>query len=44
MPKQYTAIRDKLVSQGKSLKQAKTIAAKIYNSKHKSKPVTRKSK
>ena len=44
MPKQYEAIRDKLKRQGKSDKQAKTIAAKIYNSKHKKHPVTRNSK
>ena len=40
MPKQYEAIRDSLVKKGKSLKAAKTEAAKIYNSKHKKK-VTR---
>lgn len=44
MPKQYEAIRDKLISQGMSVKAAKTKAAKIYNSKHKKKPVTRNSK
>lgn len=43
MPKQYEAIRDSLVKKGKSLKQAKTSAAKIYNSKHKKNPVTRNS-
>ena len=43
MPKQYEAIRDSLVKKGKSLKEAKTTAAKIYNSKHKSKPVTKNS-
>ena len=41
MPKQYEAIRDKLVAQGKSLKEAKTSAAKIYNSKHPKAPVGR---
>jgi len=44
MPKQYEAIRDALVKKGMSLKAAKTEAAKIYNSKHKKKPVTRNSK
>lgn len=45
MPKQYEAIRDSLVKKGKSLKAAKTTAAKIYNSKRKKgqKPVTGKS-
>lgn len=41
MPKQYEAIRDSFVKQGLSLKAAKTKAAKIYNSKHKKKPVGR---
>jgi len=44
MPKQYEAIRDKLIAKGLSTKAAKTKAAKIYNSKHKKNPVTRKSK
>ena len=39
MPAQYEAIRDKFVSQGKSLKYAKKHAAMIYNSKHPSDPV-----
>jgi hypothetical protein len=43
MPKQYEAIRDSFVRKGLSLKAAKTKAAKIYNSKHKKNPVTRKS-
>lgn len=43
MPKQYEAIRDSLLKKGDSLKQAKTTAAKIYNSKHKSSPVSRNS-
>lgn len=30
MPPQYEAIRDKLISEGKSIKAAKTSAAKIY--------------
>jgi hypothetical protein len=38
MPRQYEAIRDKLVSQGKSLKEAKALAAKIYNARRGSKP------
>jgi hypothetical protein len=33
----YEAIRDQFVSQGKSLKDAKTAAAKIYIAKSKSK-------
>lgn len=43
MPKAYEAMRDKFKSQGMSDKAAKTKAAKIYNSKHKSK-VKRNSK
>lgn len=43
MPKQYEAMRDKFKSEGLSDKAAKTKAAKIYNSKHKKNPVTRKS-
>lgn len=35
MPKQYEAIRDKLVKGGMSLAEAKTHAAKIYNSRRK---------
>jgi len=31
MPKQYEAIRDRLVQKGLSLKEAKRRAAKIYN-------------
>lgn len=41
MPKQYEAIRDSLLKKGKTLKDAKTEAAKIYNSKHKKAPVGR---
>lgn len=33
MPKQYEAIRDKLIAKGISSKNAKTKAAKIYNAK-----------
>jgi hypothetical protein len=39
MPKQYEAIRDKMESQGMPAKQAKTHAAKIYNSQHPKTPV-----
>lgn len=42
MPKQYEAIRDKLKKK-MPLKEAKKHAAMIYNSKHKSKPVTKNS-
>jgi hypothetical protein len=43
MPKQYEAIRDKMIQQGKSPAEAKTSAAKIYNAKRgKKKPVTGK--
>lgn len=40
MPKQYEAIRDKFISEGMSSDEAKTRAAKIYNAKHPSAPVT----
>jgi len=43
VPAQYEAMRDAFVKKGMSLKAAKTKAAKIYNSKHKKKPVTRNS-
>ncbi len=43
MPKQYEKMRDKFKSKGMSDKAAKAKAAKIYNSKHKNRPVTRKS-
>jgi hypothetical protein len=43
VPKQYEAIRDKFVAQGKPEAEAKTRAAKIYNSAHKANPVTRAS-
>lgn len=44
MPKQYEAIRDKLIAKGVPAAQAKTSAARIYNSKRKKgqKPVTGK--
>ena len=38
MPKQYEAIRDKFVAKGMPLKEAKTRAAKIYNSVHPNHP------
>lgn len=45
MPKQYERIRDKFKRQGKSAKEAKTSAARIYNAKRGSKkPVTGKHK
>lgn len=44
MSKQYEAMRDKFKKEGMSDKAAKKKAAKIYNSKHPKKPVTRKSK
>lgn len=37
MPKGYEEIRDKFIAKGKSVKAAKTSAAKIWNSKHKGK-------
>lgn len=43
MPKQYEAMREKFKKEGKSDKEAKKKAAKIYNSNHKKK-VTRKTK
>ena len=42
MPKAYEKIRDKMVAKGVPLAEAKTHAAKIYNSVHKDNPVTRK--
>lgn len=46
MPPKYEAIRDSLIDKGKSVKAAKTSAARIYNAQRKpgQKPVTRKSK
>ncbi len=44
MPKGYEKMRDSFVSKGMPLKAAKTKAAKIWNSKHKANPVTRKEK
>jgi len=42
MPKQYTAIRDRLIASGVSEKEAKARAAAMYNAKHPGRPVTRK--
>ncbi len=44
LPAKYVAIRDKLIAEGKSSKEAKTRAAKIFNATRKKgeKPVTRK--
>jgi len=44
-PAKYEAIRDKMIKEGKSTKEAKTSAAKIYNATRKAgqKPVTGKS-
>lgn len=41
MPRQYEAMRDAFKKQGLSDKEAKTKAAKIYNSKHSNNPVGR---
>lgn len=45
MPAKYEAIRDSLIKQGKSVREAKRIAAATYNKYRKKgqKPVTRKS-
>lgn len=40
MPKQYTAIRNKFAAEGMDYDEAQSRAAAIYNSKHKSNPVT----
>ena len=44
MPKGYEKMRDAFKRQGMSDKAAKEKAARIWNSKHKSNPVTRKEK
>jgi hypothetical protein len=44
MPKQYEAIRDRLIAQGLREAAAKKSAARIYNSQHPNKPVTNKHK
>ncbi len=43
MPKEYEAIRDRMIRKGYSVKESKTRAAKIYNARRKpgEKPVTR---
>ncbi len=43
MPREYEAIRDRLIRKGFGVREAKTKAAKIYNSRRKAgqKPVTR---
>lgn len=43
MPKAYEKMRDKFKREGMSDQAAKKKAARIYNSKHPSHPVTRKS-
>ena len=44
MPKQYEAIRDRFIKEGKSVKEAEKSAARIYNAKHPKTPVGRNSK
>lgn len=39
MPKQYEAIRDSLIQEGKSEKEAKRIAAATYNKRHPGHPM-----
>lgn len=39
MPKQYEEIRDSYVRRGKSLKEAKSIAAATYNKQHPGHPL-----
>lgn len=43
MPREYEAIRDRLIRKGVSVKEAKTRAAKVYNARRKAgqRPVTR---
>ena len=43
MPREYEAIRDRLIRKGFGAREAKTKAAKIYNARRKAgqKPVTR---
>jgi len=43
MPAQYEAMRDHFIREGMKEKLAKKKAARIYNSKHHSNPVTRSS-
>lgn len=42
MPAQYEAMRDLFIREGMKSKAAKTKAAKIYNSTHKSDPLTQR--
>jgi len=42
MPKAYERMRDKFKSEGMSDQAAKKKAARIYNSKHPKRPITRK--
>ena len=44
MPRGYEKMRDKFIRSGMSSKAAKGKAARIWNAKHKSNPVTRKHK
>jgi hypothetical protein len=44
MPKAYEKMRDHFKSQGMPDKAAKKKAARIYNSRHPKRPVTRKGK
>lgn len=44
MPKQYEHIRDRLINQGVSAKEAKRIAAATWNKHHPSHPVGRHEK
>lgn len=39
MPKQYEEIRDSYVRRGKSLKEAKKLAAMTYNARHPGHPM-----
>ena len=42
MPAQYLSMKDKFIRDGMPEEEAEAKAAAIYNSKHKSNPVTRK--
>lgn len=44
MPRGYEKMRDSFIKKGMSTKSAKTKAARIWNAKHKSNPVTRSKK
>ena len=41
MPAEYEAIRDNLRKRGKSMKEAKRIAAATFNKRHPGKPLAR---